>query len=99
MVSAKIKKIFDNKAVRVVLFVIIAALLLVYLNRVFTIGNSDSNKQIFNGFYAEEEETIDVMYLGTSATNRYFIPPIAYNEEGIAAFDLATMGLPMFFVP
>lgn len=99
MASAKIKKIFDNKAVRVVLFVIIAALLLVYLNRVFTIGNSDSNKQIFNGFYAEEEETIDVMYLGTSATNRYFIPPMAYDETGIAAFDLATMGLPMFFVP
>ena len=99
MVSAKIKKIFDNKAVRVVLFIIIAALLLVYLNRVFTIGNSDSNKQIFNGFYAEEEETIDVLYLGTSATNRYFIPPVAYNEEGVAAFNLATMGLPMLFVP
>lgn len=97
--SSKVKAIFDNKIVRVVLFVIIAALLFVYLNRVFTIGNSDSNKQIFNGFYAEEEQTIDVMYLGTSATNRYFIPPKAYNDEGIAAFDLATMGLPMFFVP
>lgn len=99
MFSAKLKTLFDNKVVRVVLFVIIAALLLMYLNRVFTIGNSDSNKQIFNGFYAEEEETIDVLYLGTSATNRYFIPPVAYNEEGIAAFNLATMGLPMLFVP
>lgn len=95
-----VKKIFnENKIVRVVVFVIIAALLFVYLNRVFTIGNSDSNKQIFNGFYAEEEETIDVMYLGTSATNRYFIPPKAYMDEGIAGFNLATMGLPMFFVP
>ena len=43
MISAKIKNLFENKAVRVVMFVIIAALLLVYLNRVFTIGNSDSN--------------------------------------------------------
>lgn len=99
MSSSKIRKMFDNKIVRIVLFLILAALMLIYLNRVFTIGNSDSNKQIFNGFYAEEEETIDVMYLGTSATNRYFIPPVAYNEEGIAAFDLATMGLPMLFVP
>lgn len=99
MFSAKLKTLFDNKVVRVVIFVIIAALLLMYLNRVFTIGNSDSNKQIFNGFYAEEEETIDVLYLGTSATNRYFIPPVAYEEEGIAAFNLATMGLPMLFVP
>ncbi len=100
MSSTKIKTVLrENKIVRVVLFLIVAALLFAYLNRVFTIGNSDSNKQIFNGFYAQEEETIDVMYLGTSATNRYFIPPKAYNEAGIAAFDLATMGLPMFFVP
>ncbi len=99
MSSSKIKTIFDNKIIRVILFVVLAVLMLLYLNRVFTIGNSDSNKQIFNGFYAEEEDTIDVLYLGTSATNRYFIPPIAYNEEGIAAFDLATMGLPMLFVP
>ena len=99
MSSEKVKKIFDNKVVRVVGFIIIAALLLMYLNRVFTIGNSDSNKQIFNGFYAEEKETVDVMYLGTSATNRYFIPPKAYNDAGIAGYNLATMGLPMLFVP
>lgn len=100
MFLTKIKTLFnENKIVRVIAFIIIAALLFAYLNRVFTIGNSDSNKQIFNGFYAEEEETIDVLYLGTSATNRYFIPPKAYDEAGIAAFDLATMGLPMLFVP
>lgn len=80
-------------------FLIIAVLLFAYLNRVFTIANSDSNRQIFNAFYAEEENTIDVLYMGTSATNRYFIPPVAYNEAGITSFNLATMGLPMFFVP
>lgn len=99
MSSSQIKKVFDNKIVRVILFVILAALMVLYLNRVFAIGNSDLNKRIFNGFYAEEEETIDVIYLGTSATNRYFIPPVAYNEEGIAAFNLSTMGLPMVLMP
>lgn len=97
---AKIKKTLqEKKGVRAVVFLIIAVFLFVYLNRVFTIANSDSNRQIFNAFYAEEENTIDVLYMGTSATNRYFIPPMAYNEAGITAFDLATMGLPMFFVP
>ena len=95
--SGETKKI--RKGLRVVMFLIIAALLFVYLNHVFTIGNSDSNKQIFNAFYAEEENTMDVVYIGTSATNRYFIPPKAYNDEGIAGFNLATMGLPMMFVP
>lgn len=99
MSSSNIKTIFENKAVRAAVFIIIAALLFVYLNRVFYIGNSNLGKQIFNEFYNEQENTIDVLYLGTSATNRYFIPPVAYNEEGIASFNLATMGLPMIFVP
>lgn len=98
--ASKINKALKEKNwLRAVIFLIIAAFLFIYLNRVFTIANSDSNRQIFNGFYAQEEETIDVMYIGTSATNRYFIPPKAYHDEGIAGFNLATMGLPMMFVP
>ncbi len=80
-------------------FIIIAALLFLYLNRVFSIGNSDTNTRIFNAFYAQEENSIDIMCIGTSATNRYFNPAKAYDDAGIAAFNLATMGLPMFLVP
>ena len=78
-------------------FFIIAALLFAYFNRVFSISGSDSNRQIFNAFYSEKENTIDVLYLGTSASNRYFISPIAYKETGLTAFTLATMGMPLFF--
>lgn len=100
MARTGIKEILhEKKGVRAVVFIIIAALLFVYLNRVFSIGNSDTNTRIFNGFYAQEENTIDVMCIGTSATNRYFNPTKAYNDAGIAAFDMATMGLPMFLVP
>ena len=62
-------------------------------------GDADANRQTFKAFYAEPEDTIDVMYLGTSASNRYFINPLAYEEEGMTCFTLATMGMPMFFVP
>lgn len=89
----------EKKGLRAVVFIIIAALLFVYLNRVFSIGNSDTNTRIFNAFYAQEENTIDIICIGTSATNRYFNPAKAYNDAGIAAFDLASMGLPMFLVP
>lgn len=84
---------------RVAVFAIIAALLFAYLNEVFNISDSDSNKEIFNAFYAEEEDTIDLVYFGTSASNRYFIAPQAYEETGVASFTLATMGMPLFFVP
>lgn len=88
-----------RKIIRAMIFVIITALLLMYLNQVFTIAASDSNKRIFNAFYQEEENTIDAVYLGTSASNRYFIGPMAYEQEGMAVFTLATMGMPMFFMP
>ena len=85
--------------IRALIFAVVAALLFIYLNQVFNIADSDSNKEIFNAFYEEEENTIDVVYFGTSASNRYYIGPYAYNETGTATFTLATMGMPLFFVP
>lgn len=80
-------------------FLLLAALIFAYLNKVFSMGDSDSNRQIFKAFYAEKKNTVDVAYVGTSASNRYFIDPKAYHDEGITAFTVATMGMPMFFVP
>jgi len=80
-------------------FLLCAGLLFCYLNKVFSMGDADGNRQTFKAFYAEPAGTIDVMYLGTSASNRYFINPLAYKEEGMTCFTLATMGMPMFFVP
>ncbi len=85
--------------IRAAIFIVLAALIFAYLNEVFSLSDSDSNKEIFNAFYAEEENTIDVVYFGTSASNRYFIAPQAYEETGLASFTLATMGMPLFFVP
>ena len=82
-----------------VIFLLCAGLLFCYLNKVFTMGDADGNRQTFKAFYAEPKNTIDVLYLGTSASNRYYVNPLAYEEEGITSFTLATMGMPMFFVP
>lgn len=84
---------------RILLFMAVLCLLLMYLVQVFGLANSDLNKKIFKAFYAEKENTVDAVYMGTSATNRYFISLMAYDREGIAVFVLATMGMPLFFVP
>lgn len=99
MIAKKRENAQEKKWIRAVIFFIMAALVFLYLNRVFNIAASDDSKQIFKAFYAEGEDTLDVVYLGTSAANRYFIGPKAYHDEGIAVFTLATMGLPMLFVP
>ena len=93
-------KILERKTgLRVLIFLLIAALLFVYLNQVFSIGNTDASKEIIQSFYDEEDDTIDVIYMGTSATNRYYNPGQAYEEAGVAAYNLAVMGMPMFFMP
>ena len=98
--KTKIKNALERKTgLRVLVFLLIAALLFVYLNQVFSIGNTDASKEIIRSFYEEEEDTIDVMYMGTSATNRYYNPGQAYEQAGIAAYDFAVMGMPMFFMP
>lgn len=82
-----------------VLFLVVAGMLFLYMNKVFSMGDSDSNRQTFKAFYHEKKNTDDVIYIGTSAVNRFFINPKAYHDEGIASFTVATMGMPMFFVP
>lgn len=80
-------------------FLLITGTLFVYLNKVFSMGDNDANRQTFKAFYSEPENTIDVVYFGTSAANRYFINPLAYEESGMTCFTMATMGMPMFFIP
>ena len=100
MSDANVQKPLSKKKMlqRAAIFTVAVILVFLYLNAVFTIPNSDPNRRIFNAFYAEKKDTIDAVYLGTSATNRYFIGPLAYEETGIAGFDLAAMGMPLFFV-
>ena len=93
------KKTTTKIILGIVIFLLCAGLLFCYLNKVFSMGDADANRQTFKAFYAEPKDTIDVMYLGTSASNRYFINPLAYEEEGMTCFTVATMGMPMFFVP
>ena len=93
------KKSILKIVIGVVAFLVLAACIFCYLNKVFSIGDSDLNRQTFKGFYSEKDNTIDAIYFGTSASNRYFINPMAYEEEGITCYTVATMGMPMFFVP
>lgn len=89
----------EKNGLRAFIFLIVAALLFLYLNQVFTIGDTDASRQIFEDFYEQEEDSIDVMYMGTSATNRYYNTTMAFHEDGVAAYNLAVMGMPMLFMP
>ncbi|MCQ4635260.1 hypothetical protein NE619_00755 [Anaerovorax odorimutans] len=81
--------------VRSIIFLLICLIAFVGLNKSFSLSQSDENRRVLNTFYAEKENSLDGIYLGSSAANRFWNAPLAYNETGIAVFDLATSGQPM----
>ena len=54
----------------ILVFLLCAGVVFVYLNKVFSMGDSDANRQTFKAFYAEEDNTIDVAYFGTRPRKR-----------------------------
>ncbi|MBQ8198891.1 MAG: hypothetical protein IJZ76_05655 [Lachnospiraceae bacterium] len=83
-----IKKEWKN-FVGSVVFLGIAAFLFVsisYVMRPVDLGNRDA----MAGFYAEEDNTLDVVAFGSSAIYRFLNNPILWEEYGITSYNLGT---------
>ncbi len=52
----------------------------------------------FIGFYGEEDDSLDVVGLGSSALYRYFSSPALYEYTGITSYPLATAGQSVFAI-
>ena len=83
---------------RVVVFLLIAAGLFVYAN--FAIGLSPSThaRMMFASFYDESEDSVDMVYVGSSAACRFFVSPLAYQETGMSSFVLGAASMPSFLL-
>ena len=51
---------------------------------------ADHNKQRINGFYEEEKDSLDVVFLGASEVYSDFSPCHAYNYAGVTSYLFAT---------
>ena len=83
------KKKKGNKVV-IILIIILVILIVglgafVYLNKVFTNGTTR-----YSSFYQEPENTLDGIYLGSSAAYCYYMPTVTYEQEGICIYNLGT---------
>jgi len=83
---------------RVIIFAAILILFLVYLLRVFDLEERERTSSFFDAFYAEKENTMDAVYFGTSAANRYWIPTEAYEKHGMTVYGLSTASQPMVLI-
>ena len=79
----------------ILLFFALAAGLLFYLNCVFDLKDDKSSEKVFEAFYNQEENSLDGIYLGSSAVYRYFVPTQAFEDSGMAIFDLGTGSQPI----
>ena len=85
-----------NKFVRVILFVLIFAISFSVVSKIFVAPADYRNYQWIRGFYAEEENTLDAIYIGSSNCYAFWNPVIAWEEYGIAVYPFASQAQPLF---
>lgn len=90
------------KLLKVAAFLALLVFILYTINRVLLpksyAGNSKwPTSTTINQFYAMEENTIDVLFLGSSVVANDFSPQQLYDDYGIRSYNLATSGQSIFF--
>lgn len=62
---------------------------------IFQSNQNDNPARRWNGFYAEENNSLDGVFLGASMVDRAWISPMAWNDSGIAVYPVSTGGFPI----
>ena len=79
--------------IKVVAFVVIFSLLFLTVQNVL-IGDTEKNAARIRGFYDLREDSLDAIFLGSSATYAFWNPPVAWNKHGIAVYSYSSSNQP-----
>lgn len=82
----------------ILLFLLLAFLILIplsYMVRPVDSANGTVRERI-TGFYAEEEESLNAVIIGSSAVYRYVNNPLLWEESGITSYNFAVPGLSIY---
>lgn len=71
-------------------FVFIAIFCILFINVSYILRYESDIKERFMGFYAEENNTIDMVMIGSSPVHPYWGGVLAYNEYGFTSYPLST---------
>lgn len=81
----------NKRNVNFLKIVIWITIFIVILNSITYIFRPNSDmKQRFAGFYYEKNNSIDVIYIGSSPVHPYWAAPLAWNKYGFTSWPLAT---------
>ncbi len=82
-----------KKILKALLFTALAALVLRCVGMALVeIGDLDHVSVA--GFYQEPENTVDAVFVGASNTYMFFQPPLAWEDHGIAVYNLTSGSMP-----
>lgn len=84
-----------KNAIKCTCFTLIVILIMTYISSVLSFKNDDG-AYIMTKFYDQEEDTVDVLVLGSSHAFMDINPAILWNEYGIAAYDVCAGYQPMW---
>ncbi len=90
------------KLLKVAVFLTLLVFILYNVNKVLLPKSYAGNSKwpastTINQFYAMEENTVDVLFLGSSVVANDFSPQQLYDDLGIRSYNLATSGQSIFF--
>lgn len=74
--------------IKSIIFIVIFLLALIPVS--YIVRTNGDVKDRFSGFYAEKEDTIDIVMIGSSPVFPYYSAPKLWGETGIAAYPLSS---------
>lgn len=91
------KKVF-KKILGTVIFLLIGIVLFVHISYLLRPTNNAFFRSEFTGFYGEEEDSLDIVSIGSSALYRYLDSPYLWKEYGLTSYNVGTPSQSCFFV-
>ena len=85
----KVKKLITGNTIRLVIFVLVIGVAVGVCAKMFTFTDAEHSNKIFEQFYAQDTNTVDCVYFGSSATQRGWVVPVAFHDEGVASYSLS----------
>lgn len=87
------KKLYITRAIKITCFAL-AVLMTSYLLQSFFLKRNDNNTLRMDGFYVEDKDSLDVVFIGASDVYAGFASPYAYDKYGITSYPYATQSAP-----
>ena len=90
----KAKGKFTKNALRAVIFLILIGVAVGVCVHTYGFRDAERSNKILEEFYAQDKDTIDCVYFGSSATQRGWVVPVAFHDEGVASYSMASGSQP-----